>query len=131
MRELAISRYVDEAAQDVRYTARSFRRMPGFATIAVLTLALRIGANTALFSVANALLITPLSAPRPERLVRSVTDNNGVWMNASPATFKVWKDADAIFEDVSAHRFDIVNLTGSNQPEQIGVARVSEAFLRL
>jgi predicted permease len=131
MLERRIFRYVTDAAQDVRYTIRSFRKMPGFAIVAVVTLALGIGANIALFSVANAVLIKPLSVPRPERLVRSVTDNNGVWMNASPATFKVWTDADRIFEDVSAHRFDIVNLTGDTQPEQIGIARVSEAFLRL
>ena len=105
--------------------------MPGFTAVAVATLALGIGANTALFSVANAVLLKPLSVPHPERLVRSVTDSNGVWLNSSPETFKIWKDADAIFEDVSAHRFDIVNLTGQVQPLQIGIARVSEAFLRL
>lgn len=105
--------------------------MPAFATVAVATLALGIGANTALFSVANAVLLKPLSVPHPERLVRSVTESNGVWLNSSPETFKIWTDADAIFEDVSAHRFDIVNLTGNVQPVQIGVARVSHAFLRL
>src|SRR5215510_11460320 len=131
MRERWIFRYVDEAAQDLRYTVRSLRRMPGFAIVVVVTLALGIGANTALFSVANAVLIKPLSVPHAERLVRSVTDYNGVRMNSSPITFKVWRDADAIFEDVSAHRFDIVNLTGDVHPEQIGVARVSDAFLRL
>ncbi len=65
--------------------------MPGFAIVAVVTLALGIGANGALFSVANAVLIKPRSVPHPERLVRSVTDNNGVSMNASPAMFRVWR----------------------------------------
>ena len=124
-------RYVDEVRQDVRHTVRSLRRTSGFTAVAVTTLALGIGANTALFSVANAVLLKPLSVPHPERLVRSVTESNGVWLNSSPETLKIWTDADAIFEDVSAHRFDIVNLTGSVQPVQIGVARVSHAFLRL
>jgi len=126
-----VCRYVDEVRQDLRHTARSLCRVPAFTIVAVVTLALGLGANTALFSVASAVLLEPLSVPHPERLVRSVTESNGVWLNSSPETLKIWSDADAIFEDVSAHRFEIVNVTGNVQPVQIGVARVSHAFLRL
>lgn len=61
-------RYVDEAWQDVRHTVRSLRRVLGFTSVAVATLALGIGANTPLFSVANAVFLKPLSVPHPERL---------------------------------------------------------------
>jgi putative ABC transport system permease protein len=132
MRDRWIFRCLEEAAQDARYAGRTLRKAPGFALVAIATLALGVGANTALFSVANAVLIKPLHVPQADRLVRSVTSNNGVVLNISSAiTFKIWKDADAIFADVSAHRFDVVNLTGDTEPEQAAVARVSEAFFRL
>jgi predicted permease len=132
MREPWIFRGLEEALQDARYAIRTLRKAPGFAMVAIVTLALGVGANTGLFSVANTVLIKPLDVPAPDRLVRSVTSMNGVVQNiSSPLTFKIWQDADAIFDDVSAHRLDVVNLLDGSTPQQAAVARVSEAFFRL
>jgi hypothetical protein len=124
--------WLEEAGRDVRHTLRSLVRNKAFTAIVVMTLGLGIGANTAVFSVVNAVVLTPLRVPGAERLVRSVTVNNGVPQSISDAsTYKVWRDDRESFEDVSAYRLDFVNLTADREPEQIPVARVSEGFFRL
>jgi putative ABC transport system permease protein len=124
--------WLEEAGRDLRHTLRSLARNKAFAAIVVMTLALGIGANTAVFSVVNAVVLTPLRVAGAERLVRSVTVNNGVPQPISDAsTYKVWRDDRESFEDVSAYRLDFVNLTADREPEQVPVARVSEGFFRL
>jgi predicted permease len=125
-------RWVEEGRRDLRHTVRSFARNPGFAAIVILTLGLGIGATTAVFSVVNAVVLRPLSAPHADRLVRSLSVSSGRPTDLpSPYTLKVWKDLGDIFEDVSAHRLDSVPLLGSSEPEQVAVGRVSDAFFRL
>jgi putative ABC transport system permease protein len=102
---------------------------PGVSAVAVLTLALGIGANTALFSVVNGVLLRPLSYKNPERLV-SLWENvpgYGQW-RVSPANFFDWKRQNSVFEDVSAFGANSLTLTGQGDPEQILGTRVSPGY---
>ena len=122
-------RWVEDIRRDLRHTLRSFTRNPGFATVVVLTLGLGIGATTAVFSVVNAVVLRPLNAPHAERLVRSLSIYNGQRTEVSGGgTLKAWQELRDVFEDVTAHRLDSVALTGTSEPEQISVGRVSEPF---
>ena len=118
--------------RDVSYTLRTVRRQPGFALSAVLTLTLGIGANTAIFSVVNAVVLRPLKAPDAGTLVRFMTMTGPTSTSiAGVQSFDVWQRQTNSFEDVSAHRLEYVNLTEGTEPEQIPVARVSAGFFRL
>jgi putative ABC transport system permease protein len=107
---------------ELRYTIRSLRRNPGFAVVAILTLALGIGANTAIFSGVNALLLGPMPYGHPEQLA-------GIWEDASvmgfprntpaPANYVDWRRMNHVFSDLAALRFHVVNLTGGGHPELV------------
>jgi len=115
--------------QDLRYGARMLLTKPGFTFVAVLTLALGIGANTAIFSVVNAVLLRPLTYKNPERLV-SLWENvpgHGRW-RASPANFHDWKKQSTLFEDISAYGGSTMSLTGDGEPEQLHGSRVSSGY---
>ena len=91
--------------QDIRYALRTLKRAPGFTVIAILTLALGIGANTAIFSIVNAVLIRPLPFERPDRLVRVLESNPRRGLNVtpvSPANFVDWKQQGTAFADMAA-----------------------------
>src|SRR4030095_4562622 len=126
------TRWVEDIRRDLQHTLRVLAKNPGVAAVVVLTLGLGIGAATAVFSVVNAVVLRPLNAPHAERLVRSLSIDNGRTTDM-PGTYtlKVWKDLRDVFEDVSAHRLDSVPLMGTSEPEQISVGRVSEPFFRL
>ena len=115
--------------QDLRYGVRMLFKHPGVSMIAVITLALGIGANTAIFSVVNAVLLNPLPYKNPERLV-SLWENvpgHGRW-RASPANFFDWKKQNTVFEDVAAFGQASMTLTGSGEPEQLVGTRVSSGY---
>src|SRR5204863_3317553 len=110
--------------QDLRYALRMLKKQPGFTAIAVLTLALGIGANTAIFSVLNALLLRPLPYPNPDRLVllreRSETFDSG---SVSYPNYLDWRAAQRGFTDLALFRRDRANLSGrmgEANPERIG-----------
>jgi putative ABC transport system permease protein len=120
--------------QDLQYGWRMLRRSPGFSLVAILTLAIGIGANAAMFSVINTVLLRPLPFPDAQRIVFIWdTDPNrniprGV---ASPAEFLDWRDQAHSFEELSAWRTWFYNLTGANEPEQVFGVHASANFLRL
>ena len=120
--------------QDLQYGWRMLRRSPGFSLVAILTLAIGIGANAAMFSVINTVLLRPLPFPDAQRIVFIWdTDPNrnisrGV---ASPAEFLDWRDQNRSFEELSAWRTWFYNLTGANEPEQVFGVHASANFLRL
>ena len=114
--------------QDIRYALRQLRRSPGFAAVAILTLALGIGANTAIFSVVNAVLLKPLPYKDPERLVMLWEQNphRGWFENiVSGANFIDWKKQNHTFEDIAAFESNSFNLTGGGPPEEVAGERIT------
>jgi putative ABC transport system permease protein len=117
--------------RNIRYAGRMLRKSPGFALVAIVTLALGIGANTAIFSVANALLLRPLPYAHPERLVLVYEAKAGAGGESRPfsfphATFLIEKSR--AFSAFAAFTNENFNLTGLGDPEQLSAARVSWNF---
>jgi predicted permease len=118
--------------QDIRYALRVIAKSPGFTTAAVLTLALGIGANTAIFSVVNAVLLRPLPYPQPEQIV-SVYDVQPNYGNApmSYPEFADWRDKSQVFQTLAAQYSANFTLTNLSEPEQLRVLRISASYLDL
>jgi predicted permease len=116
-RDIRLFPFVDTLWQDARYGLRMLRRNPGFTIVAVLTLALGIGATTAIFSVVNAVLLRPLPYRDPDRLV--------LVPNAYGQDFLRWRDQAKTFESMAAFYFGTEDFTGSGEPERLAVAWVS------
>jgi predicted permease len=118
--------------QDIRYGARMLRKSPGFTVIAVLTLALGIGANTALFSVVNGVLLNPLPYPHPEQLVALHAGKpnfpNG---SISYPNFLDWQKNNHTFSGMAAYRALVFNLTGSGDAEQLFGQFITADFFRI
>src|SRR5262249_50055186 len=128
---------VEGLAHDIRYGLRFLARNPGFASIAALTLALGIGANSAIFSVVNALLLARLPIPHPERLITVSRSENGQPQGFSCAMYEKLRDGlpGSVFRDVSAvmevWRSGVAaNLPGgSSEPQDVMVGLASWSFL--
>jgi putative ABC transport system permease protein len=115
-------------AQDLRYALRQLRKSPGFTTVAVITLALGIGANTAIFSVVNAVLLRPLRYPNPDQLVMLWEQNphRGWFENIiSGDNFLDWKKQNQVFAGMAAFESGSFNITGNHQAEEIAAEKVS------
>ncbi len=123
---------MDTLLQDIRYAARSLRRSPGFTIVAVLTLALGIGANAAIFSVVNGVLLRPLAYANPDRLVMVWGHNENIGNEtASLPDFKDWRERNTVFEGMAAvanTRFDV---TGDGEPERVDAALATADFFRV
>jgi predicted permease len=118
---------------DLRYSFRVLIANPAFTFTAIAALALGIGANTAIFSVVNTVLLKPLTYPDPDRMVDMMNlTPDGNWSGASPTKFNLWREQTSVLQDVAAYDFGGpgFNLTGS-VPEQVHGLHVSEAYFRL
>ena len=120
--------------QDVRYALRVLWKSPGFTTVAVLSLALGVGANTAIFSIVNAVLLRSLPFPHPERLVKIVANNRGI--GAQDIGFSVPELDDlrsraSIFEQVTAIQGGPTNLTGGERPRHLEMLEVSPNYFSM
>ncbi len=119
---------LETMAQDVRYAARALRRDPGFATTSVAILSLAIGANTAMFSVLNAVLFRPLPYRSPDRLAMLWSESPGQGVREGRSaywTIEQWRRQSESFADIALFDPVSVTLTGADQAERISVARIS------
>lgn len=123
----------DHFWQDVRYGLRVLRKSPGFSAVAILTIALGIGATTAIFSVVDATLLHPLPFPKPEQLVSIEYDFPGLGARDVGMSEPEWQDLQrsGIFECVSPTWFDENNLTGSSQPARVRILIVAPNYFAL
>jgi predicted permease len=114
--------------QDLRYGARAMRKSPGFTFAALTTLALGIGANTAIFSVIHAVVLSPLPFAAPERLVglrETLPDEGSIPL--AQRTFAAWSEDSAVFESVAAMYSTEVNLEG-DEPQRVTAAKVTPSY---
>jgi predicted permease len=114
--------------QDSHFALRMLRKTPGFTAVAVLTLALGIGANTAIFSVVNAVLIRPLPFAHPEQIMYVAETFPGGTGTVSAPNYLDWREASQSFSALAIFSTEGVNLTGSDQPLHLYTARVSRGF---
>ena len=120
---------MDMFIEDLRYAVRSLRRNPSFTAIAVLTLALGIGANTAIFSVINGVLLNPLPYPDSDQLVFvSERDQQLKKLFIAWPNYLDWRTQNQVFENIGVYNRDSFNLTGVGDPKRVLAAQVSADF---
>ncbi|HYJ47160.1 MAG TPA: ABC transporter permease, partial [Pyrinomonadaceae bacterium] len=127
-------RLEEDMFQDLRYGARMFARKPGFTAVAVLTLALGVGANTTIFSVVNGVLLHPLPYKDSERIMRIMVSNQQRGIADGPVSYLRYedlRDRSRSFEKTAAFAFDNFNLTGQEQPEQLQGVRASASLFEV
>src|SRR4029078_11245713 len=123
----------ERLAQDVRYGVRMLVKHKAFTSVAVLTLALGIGANTAIFSVVNELLLQPLPYRDAERVVTvcEVTPEGRHQNTTSRANFRAWREQNTSFQYMAAFTDQRVNLTGTGEPEELSVQFPTPELFRI
>ncbi len=123
--------FLDALWQDTRYALRQLRNNPGFTVVAGLTLALGIGANTAIFSAVYAVLLKPLPFPDADRIVtlwQHDTKNGVEREDVAPANFKDWREQNSVFKSVAAMNPWSLDYTGGDEPESLRSTKVTRGF---
>ena len=115
--------------RDARFAIRLLRRNPGFTVVSTLTLALGIGATTAIFSVVYGLFFAPLPYRQPDRLVMVWEQQNGQRRGPTPASYLAFKQQATAFADINAWGGGPVNLATVDRPENVGAGRATTGFL--
>ena len=133
MSELWRRHWLDGLAQDLRFALRMMRKNPAFTLVAVLTLGLGIGANTAIFSLLEVVLLRPLPYPEPERLFMlwTVEAKSQSGMNSSYPDYRDWREQNHVFERLAAFHGTHYNLTGPPEPERVDALRVAPGLFEL
>ena len=118
--------------KDVRYGVRTLAKSPGFTIVALLTLALGIGANTVIFSVVDAVLFKVLPYPKPQRLV-ALVENEHMAGNVTTSwpDYLDWQKQNQVFDSIALYQINGMNLTGLDRPERVQVMRATAAFWNL
>src|SRR6266853_378955 len=130
--ELTRLGWLDDLGSDLAHGIRTIRRAPGFSTVVVATLALGIGATSAIFSIVNTVLLTPSPAPDPDRVVvLATTFPEGSSYLTSDQKFNVWRQQTDVLQDIAGRRSGVVNLTNIDRPEQVQATWVTEEYFRL
>jgi putative ABC transport system permease protein len=122
--------WVEDAVIDLRHSLRAFRRSPVFAAIAIVTLALGIGANTAILSIVNGVLLRPLAYPRPEQLMHLTTTGERPLFPASVPEYLEFRQFTRAFADVGAFRTADVNLAVGDRAQRLPAAFVDAHLLK-
>src|ERR1044072_2475249 len=120
--------------QDIRYGIRMLLKHPSFTLVAVITLALGIGANTAIFSLVNSILLRPLPFRDPDRLVRMLQASPKLGLSSwgiSQADYAAYREQNRTFESVAIYNATATTLTGAGEPERLPIATVTAAFFKV
>ncbi len=131
-RDVGAARFVETLIQDVRYGLRQLRRNPGFTTVAIITLALGIGATTAIFSVVNGVLIKPLPYPHSNDLVAVWLTAPGIDikdLNPSPSLYFICREQGHAFQNIGLYMGYSVNVTGFAEREHVAGLEVTDGLL--
>src|ERR1041385_5040803 len=119
---------------DLRYVLRILSKQPGFTVVAVITLALGIGANTAIFSLVNSILLRPLPFREPDRLVRMLQASPKLGLSSwgvSQAGFAAYREQNRTFESIAIFHNTATNLHCAGEPERLPIATVTADFFKV
>jgi putative ABC transport system permease protein len=132
VRDERIGHWFYSVISDCRYAIRQFRRNPGFTVVVVLTLALGIGATTAIFSVVYGILLRSLPYSNPSRIMAIFEVNSkGGWSRVADPNFDDFRDQSRSFQAIAKYSDDIASVSGAAQPTRTTVARISPEFLKV
>ncbi len=123
--------FIETLLQDLRYALRMLRKNPGFTAVAILTLALGIGASTAIFSVVEAVLLRALPYPNPQKLVRVWEQApDGHLMNLADPNFDDFAAQNDTFADLAGYEYWLSSVSGGSEPVRVNIASVSGGFFK-